>query len=80
MRLKMAFFFFTFSFIPVYVLLRLDSVQDSTGEASRGEVKVDAMHPGVFVQLQHFLDDLHTHKRHTGTNSNTEHLTVKSHF
>lgn len=55
MQLKMA---TAFSFIPVDVLLRLDGVEDSTGEASRGKVKVDAVHPGVFVQLQHFLFDL----------------------
>lgn len=55
MQLKMA---TAFSFIPIYVLLRLDGVEDSTGEASRGKVKVDTVHPGVFVQLQHFLYDL----------------------
>lgn len=59
-----------FSFIPIYVLLRLDSVEDSTGEASGGKVKVDAMHPGVFVQLQHFLYDLYTYqKKNIRTNS-----------
>lgn len=47
------------SFLPIYVLLRFESVEHSTGEGSSGELEVDSMHPGVFIQLQHLLYDLH---------------------
>lgn len=46
--------------LPIYILFRFESVQHSTGETSRREVEVDSMHPGVFIQLQHLLNDLHT--------------------
>lgn len=52
-------------FLPVYILLRFECVQHSTGEGSRGEVEVDSVHPGVFVQLQHLLYNLHSHKDKT---------------
>lgn len=37
------------SFIPIDIFFRLDRVQKSTGEESRGKVKVDAMHLWIFV-------------------------------
>lgn len=52
------------SFIPIYILRWLDRVQDSTGEESRGKVKVDTVHLWIFVQLQDFLNDLQT-QRHS---------------
>lgn len=42
---------FRVNFLPIHVLLRFQSRQHSTGEGSLGEVEVESMHPGVFIQL-----------------------------
>lgn len=48
--------------LPIYVLCRFQSIQQSTSKGSRGEVQVDTMHPRVFIQLQHLLYNLDTNK------------------
>ena len=54
--------------LPVYILLRFECVEYSISEGSGGEVEVDTVHPGVLIQLQHLLYNLHANtktKRHT---------------
>lgn len=45
--------------LPIHVLLWSECVEDPAGEGGRGEVEVNTMHPGILIQLQHLLYNLH---------------------